>query len=69
MRSLQVHQCTGSTLPDLLSSTHPPTALGTGVVTDPDLADAYYNQAKPVVMMRLAQGGVRLAATLNYALA
>jgi hypothetical protein len=36
------------------------------VVQNPDLSTAYYNQAAPVINLRIAQGGVRLAALLNH---
>lgn len=36
------------------------------VVENPDLSTEYYNQAAPVINLRIAQGGVRLAALLNH---
>ncbi|XP_044489676.1 endonuclease 2 [Mangifera indica] len=36
-----------------------------GVTEDSTLEDAYFNSRLPIVNLRLAQGGVRLAATLN----
>lgn len=36
-----------------------------GVLTQPALADAYFNASYPVINQRIAQGGVRLAAFLN----
>jgi hypothetical protein len=40
-------------------------ADGAGVESGAALADAYYAQAAPVVAMRVAAGGVRLAAVLE----
>ena len=37
-----------------------------GVVLDSALADNYFNQSYPIVNLRIAQGGVRLAHLLNH---
>lgn len=36
-----------------------------GVITNPNLADPYFNASYPVINTRIAQAGVRLAAFLN----